>query len=35
MKVNLFQNHPNYGGQFFNPDSKTKVAIKQEDKQHK
>jgi hypothetical protein len=29
MKANLFQNHPNYGGQFLSPDSKTKVVIKQ------
>jgi hypothetical protein len=33
MKVNLFQITP-IGGQFISPDSKTKVAIKQEDKRH-
>ncbi len=30
MKLNLFQNHPNFGGQYFNPDLNTKVEVKQE-----
>jgi hypothetical protein len=33
MKVNLFQITP-IGGQFLSPDSKTKVTIKQDNRQH-